>query len=491
MKIPFSSGSKILTKETLLYILAFFGLRLISLLLVDHHIVQGIIVFVFLFAFAGIYFKNQLLAWNILIAELLLGGSGLYLEIGGISLRTALLGTFIFIWLMHLLYDGRAAKKHVLLPHPILFAFMFLAVVIVLSTFNGLMHNEPLYVIQDAIPYLYFFLLIPAFHVYQRPEMQASLIRMITAMAISSALYSLTLFLLFSGGVLQIHDPVYKWIRDIGAGKITDLGGFFRVVFPMHLLLVPVTLVSASILLSKVKKIHSSVWLVIASSLVVFALNLSRAYILALIVGYIVLIYRHNFAKWFRVSLTMMILFCAIFFGTALIGSGGKSLGLNHLGLRAASLIDPSVETSTHTRMALLAPIADKISEHPITGNGLGTALTFYPPFSSSKITTREYDWGVLEIWSELGIFGFIMFTVVFVMTMYYLIDHIRHRYHEDEVDVGLLASLFAMLILGIFGPVLSHVFGVLMFSGIMAVTIQPHSMREEAFSALHRWFHA
>ena len=70
--------------QTLLLLLIFGGVRLLSFYIAPHAILQAIIVFVLVFVLGLTFFKNPNHAWMIILGELSLGGSGHLFEFFGL-----------------------------------------------------------------------------------------------------------------------------------------------------------------------------------------------------------------------------------------------------------------------------------------------------------------------------------------------------------------------------------------------------------------------
>lgn len=462
------------TKNIPFFLAIFFTLRLLSWTLIDHPLIEGVIVFCLVMYTALLYFQHPKFAWYMVLGELVLGGSGHLLELWTLSLRTLMVYTFLFLWAVHSL-AVKEYRYRLRIPHWLFYSIAPLFLFVIISGINGIIQHHPIAnIIRDMIPFTYLFLLLPAYHlfdIHNNVHPPRYLIALLIGGILGTALYSLILFFLFSFGIEHLHDPFYNWIRDVGAGKITDMGtGFFRVVFPEHLLLPVAVLVTSSLLLNKHKKHHHIWYVTLAAALLVLVLNFSRAYLLGILVGFIVLLYRHNVKRWIQVAFLNLVLFLGIFFTLHLIGSGGQSLGLSLLGIRTQSFIQPQIEESTYTRMSLLSPIITMTQNAPLLGQGLGASLTFYNPISNAYVTTTQFDWGYLELWAELGIFGLLNIILLLLCITIETIIHIRRCNDFYDLHVGILAAIVALSVIAIFAPVFSHVLGIVLIVCFLAL---------------------
>src|SRR3989338_11661268 len=141
--------------------------------------------------------------------------------------------------------------------------------------------------------------------------------------------------------------------------------------------------------------------------LIILSINLTRIYKLALAFGYLFLFSKQHWKRWFVYGVVSCLLFVVSFTSIHLVASRGQSLGWELFGLRLQSIVQPSIEESAFSRKLLLPKIVDKIKQQPILGTGLGDTVTVYSPVFKKEVTTPHFDWGYLEILTELGIIGF------------------------------------------------------------------------------------
>lgn len=475
--------------QTLFLVFIYFGIRLLSFALASHTILQAIVVFVILMILGGLYYKHPDWAWYILLGELVLGGAGHFFEFFGLSIRTILVLTFIALWTGYTISTN--TKKILHIPHKLFYLLITLASFVGISALIGTMNNHGIRaVIQDLIPYSFFVLVLPAYYLFKKQKNQKYLIRLLIAFLISSAIFSLITFILFSSGAEVLQSPYYKWFRDVAMGKITDMGGgFFRIVAPEHLLITPLVLLISSLLMKK-EKHHKLWWAMLIFGIFILILNFSRIYFLALIIGLIVLKYKHNFKNWIFVSATVGVITLLLFTSTSLAASGGASTGLDLLGLRIASISRPETEASALTRMTLLEPIFMMIRQHPITGSGLGSRIIFIDPVKSATLSSPHFDWGYLELWVELGLFGLTSFLSVIFYCIFLLIKKIRAVSNYHDFYVGLLAGCVSFLVMNITSPALFHVLGIFYFVFVITIAIKPHTLLEDIVKILYKIFH-
>ena len=485
-----TSKSIFFDRQTLWLFFAFFGLRLLSWFIVDHPIAQGILMFLVIMAFGILYYENPKWAWYVLIGEILLGGAGHFLDLLGLSLRSVLTIIFLMLWASQTLANKNLRERlHIrnsayYIGFPF---FIFLIVAIGLGFWNG--HNV-INIAQDIVPYMYLILLLPAYHLFQEEDSHEYLVRLLTVFIIGSAILSLIIFITFSADLASIHGDFYAWLRNISMGKITDMGnGFFRVVLPEHLLMVPISLIIASLLMRDEK--HHTLWrYLLFSCMLVLALNLSRGYFLALGAGLIVLLWKHKIIEWIKECAFLIVLLIASFTCISLVASNLTSTGWQLFGVRLLSISSPTIETSSNIRLTLLDPILRKIEERPFFGHGLGATVKYTDPSTLELKETNQFDWGYLEMWTELGLLGAGTYIVILLLLAFQLIQKTRSVADYHDFYVGLLAGLVSFLVMNITAPALFHVFGLLFVVFSATYIMKPPNIFDRTITILYRVFH-
>ncbi len=477
------------TKQTFLLFIVYFLIRLFSYLLFPHHLIQAFLVFLLLMILGILYFKKPEYGWYLLLGEFFLGGSGHYLEFLGLSIRTLFICFFLFLWFFHQLGKNNL-KQRLHLDKNFTYLLITLFVLLFFSIINGIYHSHSWHqIVADFVPFILLFLIFPSYHLFQEEKTQEFLVRLLTVFILATAIFSIFTFVFFSNGWSIIHGDFYTWYRDINLGKITDLGnGFFRIVEPEHLLIAPLILFISSLLMRDEK--HNPMWGVLRfSAIIILVLNLSRGYFLALLVGLLVLKYKHSWKKWLQQSFILITLIFSVFIGSNLLASGGKTLGLELFGIRLQSFVNPSVEISTETRMIILPEIWHLITQNPLLGQGLGAMVTFYNPLTYTNITTANFDWGYLEMWTELGILGALILLSFYFFVIFRLIKKIKNTQDWHDLDVGLLAGIIAFLVMNITIPALFHVYTILFIALVATLALRHTQGFERTIKILYRVF--
>ncbi|OGH61885.1 MAG: hypothetical protein A2848_02360 [Candidatus Magasanikbacteria bacterium RIFCSPHIGHO2_01_FULL_50_8] len=453
-----------LNRNFLLLLIGYIALRATSFFVRDVWWAETIIAALAIGCFAYFCIKDLSLGWKLLVIELLIDGAGHFFEFESLLLRTWFLGIFAAAWLWRKI---RTRTPFVLPPRAVLIALVVFGLFFLWSILTGLMReHSPLFVLQDAMLYLFVLLLFPALEMQQVPQLLSAVAT--NVFIFGSTIFSVATFALYSSSVFTLTDPYYHWFRNVASGKITDLGlHFFRIVLPEHLLFVPIILVLFSCLLKKIS--DKKLWLLLSCSLLVVMLNFTRIYFVALAVGALFLLYHTPWKQWIKTASLTLAVSLLIFFSFHFVASRGASFGLDLIVGRAAGVRAPSSDVSGAIRMAMLPDIFRTITARPWLGSGLGTTVSYRDPTTQLIETRTQFDWGYFEMIAELGIFGTLAYLFLLIVI---LRKGTRSAVAVDSSVVhGLLAGAIALFIVNITTPALFQGFGVLYF--VFLITMQ------------------
>ncbi len=413
-----------------------------------------------LFTVVYLLFTKNIWGWYAIAFEILLGGSGGYIGIQGMSLRTLLLIASLLIYSLTCIREKRLSELYNTNKSTI----YFLGGLIIYSGvcfLNGYIHHHALgNLVSDLVPYAFFLYYFPLRDLALHKQLNTTLLYCaLLAAVIGNALLIAFTFVGFSSTYFVLQDSYYHWYRDVALGKTTELPfHFYRLVLNEHLLLIP-TVTYFAYQTIRAKKIFSVDFSILLILLAILSVNLTRSYMLALAVVYIALFQVKNWKRWLVVTALSAILFVSIFTGVHLAASRGQSLGWELFGLRLQSITSPHIEDSSLSRLLLLPKILDKIKAHPVIGEGLGDTVTVYSPVFKQTITTPHFDWGYLEIIAEMGIVGLILWGALLVHLM-------RQHIHFDRWIIG---SVAALLVINFTAPAVFHVLAVIWFTVLLS----------------------
>ena len=439
-----------------------------------NQIVTGIILLGTLYLIA----KKDWRGWAIVAAEIILDGGGGYLALLGIALRTWLLAGSLLIYFIQILKNKLTRQENFYFARQFALPMIVLLGVASLAAINGLAHDHARGLIfADALPYLFLLYIFPLLNFWTQPKFRAALLHLVIAAIIGNIFLILFTLIGFSAGLFYLDGNFYHFFRDVAGGKITGLDfNFYRIVLNEHLLLAPLLIYFIGrqtcpplqkLFESKIQPTapRAKIFIILATALlIILSASITRAYMLGILIG-LVFLFRHN--NWKRVlaySVGAMVVFVAIFTSLHLITSRGQSAGWELLGLRTSAIISPQTDNSGLSRLLLLPKIWEKIKSAPLFGTGLGDTITVYSPTKGTMITTSQFDWGYFEIVAEMGIVG----ALAWLFFLIYLMISVCRNKSGDQRRI-FIATFAAMAVVGIMGPMFTHVFGVIWILVLMS----------------------
>lgn len=448
------------------------AVRALSFFLINIPFAQELIAAVLVGTFLYYCIKNISFAWQLLVVEILIDGAGHFFELQSLLLRTWLLGIFAIVWIYHKI----RMRSAIALPHKnTLIALGVFGIFFLWSVLNGFLRdNATMFVVQDAILYLFILLLFPALEFENK--WQTLYANATKVFIFGTTIFSAITLALYSSGIFKLTDSYYHWFRNVASGKITDLGlNFFRIVLSEQILFVPIILVIFSCLLKKVA--DKKLWILFACSLFVIILNFTRIYFLALMIGAVLLLYRESWKQWIKVSALTIAASAAIFCSVFFVASRGESIGLEQLGVRASGFKAPQTDVSGAIRMAMLPDIYKTITARPLLGSGLGTTVSYIDPATQTPQTRTQFDWGYFEMVTELGIIGTLTYLTLLGVIIW---NFARTVGLDSPLARGLIAGAVSLFIINITTPALFQGFGVIYFASLVAMTVRTEIIKKE-----------
>lgn len=393
--------------------------------------------------FAGyLLIRRNVYGWHLIAGEIILGGSGNYVEVFGIALRTVLLVIALSTFFVQ---NG----KSILYNKNDLFLLFGMLTIAGLGAVNGIISgNSPSLVVADTIPYFFLLYYFPLRELLNNDRWKNFAISSLKSALIAQALFILITFFAFAQSFFVLQDAFYHWYRDIANGKITLVEfDFHRLVLNEQLLLAPILLY---FLYRLIYQRARDSFPYIAVILFLLSINLTRIYFVAIVIGGLLLFSLSVWRQWFKVMTGCLAAFILIFCSLSLFASSGKTLGLEMFGLRIQSIVTPNIEDSSLSRLMLLPKILDSIKLTPLLGTGLGSTISVYSPIFNRPIITSHFDWGYLEIMAELGLLG----LIIWLSFIYKIFTKIKKLPNWQFV------SFIALLVINITSPGLFHVLG-------------------------------
>lgn len=410
----------------------------------------------------------------LLLVELFIGSKGylFYLEFQGlqISIRiilwlivlTVWLVSFISRWLKEKKFPWSKADKF-----PIGKAFMILAAFVIFGLVNGLLRGNGFSnLFFDFNGWLYFLLILPFYEVFiaspDRVDSWGRLRRILVLSVLWLSVKTLVLFYFFTHNTPAILPDIYRWIRLSGVGEITPAsGGFFRIFFQSHIFLL---LISPWLLLEIKEKKGWKSWILPVLCWAGIIVSMSRSFWLALLVSLglmLLFIWRKEGIKKAVISALKYLVLLALSLSLVLIVAKfpwPPTSGSFNLSLFADRANLAQNESAISSRWALLSALEKKLTEDPILGSGFGSVVTYQSSdpriietTADKMYTTYAFEWGWLDVWLKLGIFGLLAY-------LYLLFLIIKKSW---PANIALVASLIALITTNMFTPYANHPLGI------------------------------
>ena len=429
----------------------------------------------------------------IALAELFIGSKGYLfaLSAGGltISIRIGIWLVVLSVWLARLLLNIVRNERQKSQP---LFVYLskqnFLAYFVILFIFiawgliNGfLSHNNFSNIFFDANGWLYFAYLFPLYSIFKNnAERQLKIIwRIFLAACAWLSLKTFVLLFIFSHNSSGLARIIYHWVRDTGVGEITFVsGGFYRVFFQSHIYVLAAFFIILLFIIKdyeKIKQVNKKIILnfcFLTIFLAVNVLNFSRSNWVGLIFGLLVFIlFVSKKYNWRTVLKSVFILFFAIALSLGLIifivkfpypAPSGEFNAASLLSKRATQFRG---EAGLSSRWSLYPDLWEKITTAPAMGRGFGTTVTYISSDPrvleqnpSGEYTTYAFEWGWLDIWLKLGIFGLTIYIAIIIKI---IIIGLSANKENSALKNGLAIGLCSLAVVSFFSPYLNHPLGI------------------------------
>lgn len=431
------------------------------------------------------------------LTELFIGSFGylFYYEASGakISIRLALWLIIISVWLAKTIALWIKTKKLSM----VFFKSKYFAYLIILSIFiiwgltNGLLNGNSLSnLFFDFNNWLYWLLIFPIFSVLP-DDKNIKIIKQIFLAAITwLSLKTIMLAYFFSHNFNGFTIDLYRWVRESGVGEITQLQiGFSRIFMQSHLFVLIGFFIVSLYLLKLIiyganqadnkaktapdpsKKIIIAHVCFLSLFLTAIIISFSRSFWVGLVAGgifvWLVAIFKFKI-KFKRFIVFNLIILLSIFFSLVLFAATirfpfpGTYGGFNPAELLSQRATQLTSEAGVASRWQLLPVLWQKISASPVLGYGFGSTITYRtsdpriltanPP---GLYTTYAFEWGWLDVWLKLGLFGLLAYLSLFIKIIY---DGLKIN---SYFSWSLVAGLVVLIAVNMFSPYINHPLGI------------------------------
>lgn len=456
--------------------------------------VGNVIFFLILVAVLLITLHDLRYGLGIALAELIVGSHGYLFSFNAGGLAVSLrMGIFLVLMAAALAQAVKNRRAEVY-KSSYFWPLFTLAIVLVLSFFNGGLKNGFSDAFLDGNGYVYFALAFPLWQAIRKKEDWLIIFEMSVAALLASVVKVLFILYTFSHKFWWMMPETYRWIRDTRIGEITQVTEvFYRIFFASQIyslfaFLIVFVFLLAMVSRKKVKQFIKSAddiktFFFASLLLTVTLISMSRSNWVGLVFAGLSLLviffiaYQKPLIKTGYSALLMVlmtIVSMVIVTVTVLFPfpppAGGFSAG-SLFAQRALSLTGG--EAAIDSRWGLLPPMLEAVKSRPIIGHGFGKTLTYITKDPrilaqnpSGEYTTFAFEWGYIEIWIKLGLVGFIVYAF-FIGRI--LKKSVLYLWEKRKIEPGtefLLVNGFflaglALLAIHAFSPYLNHPLGI------------------------------
>jgi len=436
----------------------------------------------------------------VLLIELIIGSQGYLfsLQVAGISIsvRLAIFLIIFFCALYQVVQEQELQFCHSRFFWPLTVLLGFIAFAVVRGYFLG---NSLSILFFDTNGYLFFGAALPLWQAIRSDKDLQWLWAPLTTALIASTIKIFFLEYVFSHSIWWTLPEVYKWVRDTRVGEIVRyVDPLYRVFFQSQIITLPaffiLTLIVTTIAIKKerVRDVFRDKrwWAGILFLSAIFSsilISLSRSnwvgLALAAIVLLIVVIASFNKSfKWLSLA-GLNGLIVLVFSLTMILSTIFFPFPAQNAAFSGVNLISKRFEqgAAVSSRYQLYPPLRDAIQAAPILGAGLGKTVTYISndprireETPSGEVTTFAFEWGWLDLWLKLGLFGAIAYLglILFLckQSSAVLKNRLANPTSSDLMHLGIALGGVAIVATHFFSPYLNHPLGVayLLFWGLM-----------------------
>ena len=418
----------------------------------------------------------------ILFTELFIGSKGYLfsLDLGGIdiSIRIAIWLIVMSVWLSQIIIRTLKTKKiqTEFTKSKLFYIFIILSVFILWGLLNGYLNNNTFYnIFFDFNGWLYFALVFPLYDTIKTKEQVFKILQIFSASIVWLCVETFFLLFIFSHNMIGMIFEIYRWIRDTGIGEITQVqGGFYRVFLQSHIfILIFYFIFILFFIYNKKNRLFLYIFLVLLMS--VNLLSYSRSNWIGLLLGLILFfIITKIQSNWKKVMKSISVVLSIIFFSFILITIVVKFPypdpmgGFNTSDLFSQRMRAFSSEAGVSSRWSLLPQLLDEIKKNPVIGSGFGSTVTYVtsdPRVLETSVTgeytTYAFEWGWLDIWLKLGIFGLVSYLFLIYKIVFRNIKKLIESNEINIINLGLVFGLIIITIVSFFSPYMNHPLGI------------------------------
>jgi len=424
----------------------------------------------------------------ILLTELLIGSFGylFYFDLNGaqISLRLGLWLVVMSVWLAKIILEWLKTKQlnFTWLKSRRNAPFIILLIFIGYGLLNGRLNGNSLSnIFFDANNWFYFLLIFPLMAVWPKSD-QLKVIKPIFLAAITY-LSAKTVFLayIFTHNFSGLDLEIYSWMRADRLGEITQAAAGFSRVFMQSQIFILIGFFILLIYLLKIIREKTDRYYgwqnltkylgLLALFLSAIIISFSRSFWLGLAAGgafvWLIALFKLKikFKQFiFYNSIILFSIIISLILTLAVVKFPYPSAygGFNPADLLSQRATQITGEAGASSRWQLLTPLWQKITVKPLLGQGFGATVTYKtddPRVLSTSpdglYTTYAFEWGWLDVWLKLGLFGLLSYLVWLFMLIK------QGLKINSFISLALATGLVVLMAVNISSPYINHPLGI------------------------------
>ena len=435
----------------------------------------------------------------IAFAELFISSKGylFYFTSNGliVSIRIALWIIIMSVWLSKIIIKAVRDKKITINSYYSSYSpyILILFIFIIWGFANGILKNNGFNnIFFDFNNWLYFLLFFPLAQISTKPNFtnngdlsQNKFLKNLWQIFLASiswiTLETFILLFLFSHSVPLILPSIYKWIRTSGVGEITLIkSGFYRIFFQVHIFELLAIFIFLFFILNlinnhqiKTKKflLKFTAYCLLLSDVII---SFSRSFWLGFIIGLLLLIT----LSFFKYGIKKTAKFASIIFIGAIVSTFlvfiivkfpyPKSIARFNPSLLQERAQDVKSGKAISSRWNLLPLLLQEIEKAPILGQGFGKTITYKSndprivnTTANSMFTTYAFEWGWLDIWLKLGIFGMIAYLILLYKLISLCLKVKLKSILQNYLVYSMALGIIILAVVNFFTPYLNHPLGI------------------------------
>jgi len=412
-------------------------------------------------------------AFLIILAELFIGSHGYLFSITLFNVQLSLrLALFLILFSISIYRFIEALRtKQITLSWPSIQPIIFLGLVIIFGFFRGLSMDYGFdKVFFDVNAYFFLGLILPLALISKDETFYKLFIKLLITCSAYLAFKTFLILYFYTHSDFQFFVlDLYSWLRDYRIGEFTSTStGVYRIFMASQMYLLVAWWVILCRSLEQViwKHPNQALYLSLLSGALIISFSRSfwLGWLISILVFYTWLLIKKRWVSMLRSAILASIGLTGgfVFILVTINFPFPKVTGQMSLSLEERFGVG---DVAASSRWNQLLPLWENgITKHIILGSGFGRSLTYISNDPRVRATsfsgiyaTSAFEWGYLDIWLKIGLFGLLIYAWVIIYIIYIAV---KSNFFESYY-LGLTLGLIAILGTNIGSPYLNHPLGI------------------------------